>query len=61
MKEEEVWLRDWHSVEELREAILAWMTRYNTRRPHQALGWLTPAEYRAQQLGTTTTAAAAAA
>jgi len=23
---------------------------YNTRRPHQALGWKTPAEYRAERL-----------
>jgi len=60
MKEEVVWLRDWESAEELRQALLDWMVRYNTRRPHQALGWLTPAEYRAQHLGTTTSAAAAA-
>src|SRR5690606_30593498 len=50
MKEEVVWLRDWESAEELRQALLDWMVRYNTRRPHQALGWLTPAEYRAQRL-----------
>ncbi len=29
----------------LRPALLAWETTYNTVRPHQALGYLTPAEY----------------
>jgi len=29
----------------LRPALLAWETVYNTIRPHQALGYLTPAEY----------------
>lgn len=60
MKEEVVWLRDWNSAAELREALAAWMVRYNTERPHQALGWLTPAEYRAQRLGNAPAALAAA-
>lgn len=51
MKEEVVWLRDWDTADELREALLAWQVRYNTQRPHQALGWRTPAEYRAEKLG----------
>ena len=51
MKEEVVWLRDWETAEELQEALLAWQRRYNTERPHQALGWKTPAEYRAEKLG----------
>jgi putative transposase len=51
MKEEVIWLRDWKNAAELREALLAWVVRYNTRRPHQALGWKTPAEYRAEKLG----------
>lgn len=50
MKEEVVWLRDWNSADELRQALLAWMKRYNERRPHQALGWKTPAEFRAARL-----------
>jgi transposase InsO family protein len=33
------------------EALLAWQVRYNTHRPHQALGCKTPAEYRAEKLG----------
>jgi putative transposase len=51
MKEEVVWLRDWNDADELREALLAWQRRYNTQRPHQALGWKTPAEQRAEKLG----------
>lgn len=31
--------------EPLREALLEWETCYNTVRPHQALGYLTPAEW----------------
>jgi putative transposase len=51
MKEEVIWLRDWKNAAELREALLAWMVRYNAQRPHQALNWKTPAEYRAEKLG----------
>jgi transposase InsO family protein len=51
MKEEVVWLRDWNTADELREALIAWQDRYNTQRPHQALRWKTPAEYRAEKLG----------
>jgi putative transposase len=50
MKEEVVWLQDWDSADQLREPLLAWQVRYNTQRPHQALGWRTPAEYRAEKL-----------
>ena len=32
-------------LESLRTALLAWETCYNTIRPHQALGYLTPAEW----------------
>jgi len=58
MKEEVVWLRDWETADELRTALEKWVTHYNTRRPHQALGWLTPAEYRAERLGIRLSAAA---
>ena len=51
MKEEVVWLRDWETADEVLEALLAWQRRYNSVRPHQALGWKTPAEYRAEKLG----------
>ena len=33
------------TLAELRPALLAWEMTYNTNRPHQALGYLTPAEY----------------
>lgn len=33
------------TLEALRPALLEWETTYNTIRPHQALGYLTPAEY----------------
>jgi transposase InsO family protein len=33
------------TLAELRPALLAWETTYNTIRPHQALGYLTSAEY----------------
>lgn len=46
MKEECIWLRDWASIEELRQALENWLCAYNERRPHQALNWQTPAEVR---------------
>jgi putative transposase len=46
-----IWTRDWESVEELQEAIDDWLHVYNSERPHQVLGWMTPAEKRAQNLG----------
>lgn len=53
MKEELVWLQDWESADELRAAVERWLDGYHHRRPHQALGWLTPAEYRASRVATT--------
>jgi len=38
---------------------MAWVKRYNEQRPHQALDWKTPAEYRAEHLGATRLAVAA--
>jgi transposase InsO family protein len=49
-KEEVVWLQDWQDAAELRAALRAWQRRYNETRPHQALGWQTPAEYRTAKL-----------
>ena len=37
------------TLADLRPALLAWETTYNTIRPHQALGYLTPAEYLVHQ------------
>jgi transposase InsO family protein len=50
LKEEVVWLRDWESADELRAAIEAWVVRYNERRPHQALGYRCPSEFRTERL-----------
>jgi putative transposase len=50
LKVELLWTRDWESIEELRVAITEWVVRYNEERPHQALGWRTPAEQRALNL-----------
>lgn len=50
LKEEVIWLQDWEDVNEVERAVLAWVTRYNEERPHMALGWKTPAEYRAAHL-----------
>lgn len=51
LKEEVIWLRDWDSADEVRAAVEAWVRRYNDERPHQALGYATPAEYRTRKLG----------
>jgi len=50
LKVELIWTRDWESITELRAAIEAWLIEYNHGRPHQALGWETPAERRAKNL-----------
>lgn len=52
LKQELLWTRDWESIDELREEIAKWMERYHHERPHQALGWRTPAQQRAINLGT---------
>jgi putative transposase len=52
LKDEEVWPKEYDTRAEAIEAIDAWIDFYRTERPHQALGYLTPAEYRAAaQLG----------
>lgn len=58
LKSELIWLRDWESAEELREAIERWRIVYNTERPHQALAWATPAEKRVATLELLAAAAA---
>jgi putative transposase len=51
LKTELIWTRDWESMEELQSAIDEWLRKYNFERPHQALGWMTPAEKRAENVG----------
>jgi putative transposase len=58
MKTELIWARDWESAAELREALEAWRITYNNLRPHESLGWMTPAQQRAENLGAATVAAA---
>jgi putative transposase len=58
LKVELLWTQDWESAAEVEQAVGAWRERYNTARPHQALGWQTPAERRAKNLGEPTKAAA---
>lgn len=50
LKVELLWTRDWESIAELEQAIAEWVDRYNHQRPHQSLGWRTPAKQRAINL-----------
>ena len=50
LKEECVWQHNFAGFVEARAAIASWIRWYNERRPHQALGYLSPHQYRAQQL-----------
>jgi len=50
LKEECVWQRSFPSFKEARRALRRWIGWYNDGRPHQALGYLSPRQYRAQQL-----------
>ena len=49
LKEECVWQHTFQTFEEARRVIRNWMRWYNEARPHQALGYRSPVQYRAQQ------------
>ena len=49
LKEECVWQHTFQTFEEARQIIRDWMQWYNHERPHQALGYRSPVQYRAQQ------------
>jgi putative transposase len=49
LKEECVWQHLFRDFGEARREITAWFRWYNTQRPHQALGYRSPTEWRAQQ------------
>lgn len=44
VKYEEVYLKDYRTVRELRESLDQYFVYYNNERPHQALGYCTPEE-----------------
>jgi putative transposase len=50
LKEECVWQHNFRNFQEANRVINHWLTWYNQKRPHQALGYKSPAQFRAQQL-----------
>jgi Integrase core domain len=48
--EECVWQQNFADVQEAETAISGWIRWYNERRAHQALGYLSPHQYRASRL-----------
>ena len=46
LKYENIYIREYASVAELEAGLYAYFVFYNTERPHQGLGYLTPAEAR---------------
>jgi len=50
LKEECVWLTNFKSFKEAQRAIERWIRWYNEERPHQALGYLSPVEYRSEKV-----------
>ena len=50
IKEELVWLREWSSVEELAQAVEAFVEGFNENYLHSTLGYRTPAEFEREWL-----------
>jgi putative transposase len=50
VKEECVWQHQFRSFTDARRAIRTWIEWYNERRPHQALGYRSPKQFRAQEV-----------
>ena len=51
LKEEEVYLNDYHDIDEARDRIGHFIRQvYHQKRPHSALGYLTPVEFSQQNL-----------
>ena len=48
LKEECIWLNLFSSFHEAKTIIEAWIQEYNTERPHQELGYVSPVEYRCE-------------
>jgi putative transposase len=51
IKEECVWQHCFSSFAEARRRVSSWIQWYNLHRPHMSLGYLSPKEFRDQQLG----------
>jgi putative transposase len=49
LKEECIWQHNFTSFAEAKRVITAWIDWYNTERPHQALGYRSPQEFRDRQ------------
>ena len=49
LKEECVWLHRFEDFEQAKREVTRFIEYYNTRRPHSALGYRSPAEYRASK------------
>ena len=49
LKEECTWLHNFRSLRHAARAVRRWIAWYNEDRPHQALGYQSPAEFRAQE------------
>ena len=50
LKEECVWLQNFADFDEAKREVTSWIKFYNTERPHQSLGYMSPEQFRAQQL-----------
>jgi putative transposase len=50
LKEECVWQHQFHNFADAQQRLRAWLTWYNTSRPHQALGYRSPIQFRAAHL-----------
>ena len=50
LKEECVWLYNFRDFQEARREVERWIEFYNTERPHQSLGYLSPAEFISQKV-----------
>jgi putative transposase len=50
LKEECVWQHNFISFSDARAAVTKWIDWYNESRPHQALGYLSPRQFRAQKV-----------
>jgi len=58
LKQECVWLHRFESRDHAFRVIADWLDRYDADRPHSALGYLTPQEYREKLADTQSLAAA---